>query len=42
MEEDDIGLTTIVHEGLANFPACYIVADDHGIDVRAVAEIDVV
>jgi hypothetical protein len=42
MEKDDVGLAIIVHEFLANLSACYIAADNHGVDVRGIAEIDVV
>jgi hypothetical protein len=42
VEENDVGLAAIVDECLANLSACYIAADNHGIGVRVIAEVDII
>lgn len=41
MQEYDVGLAIIIHEGLANLPSCHIAADDHGVGVRGVTEVNI-
>ena len=41
MEEYDVDLAAVIHKGFADFPTCHIVADDHGIGVRGITEVDI-
>ena len=42
VEEDDVGMTIVVHEGFAHFPTYNVAANDYSIGMRGVTKVDIV
>jgi hypothetical protein len=41
MEENDIGLAAVIHEGLMNLPSCYNATNNHCVVVQGIMEVDI-